>query len=146
MRNAFFFFVLISILIFFGCSDQRIVFKGEVHRGEITYQYRISGDTTSGVVEVLVDIGPWSGCYVKEIDHEEFALTDSNGRYTLEIDVPRKLGYPSPEEFTLQAWAPSGAVARNEKIEYYVHARPGETVQVRPFLLTYHTHEEIEEE
>jgi len=42
MRNAFFFFVLISILIFFGCSDQRIVFKGEVHRGEITYQYRIS--------------------------------------------------------------------------------------------------------
>ncbi|MCD6413060.1 MAG: hypothetical protein J7L54_02815 [Elusimicrobia bacterium] len=127
-----------------ACADQTITFKGEVHRGEVTYQYEIPGDTTTGTYEVLVDSGGWAGASVKEINHSERVLTDASGRYELQIKVPRKLGYPSAESFTIQAWAPSGVSSRDEKISYYVHARPGETVYVRPFLLVYHTNEETE--
>lgn len=142
-----FFFLILTVAIFAvsGCGDQKIVFNGEVHRGEITYQYQIAGDTNTEVVEVLVDAGGWPGAYVKEAGHSVVAqATGANGTYRLEIKVPRKLGFPSAESFTLQAWAVSvsSPSSRDERISNYASARPGENVYVRPFLLVYHTVEE----
>ncbi|PKM99680.1 MAG: hypothetical protein CVU78_04985 [Elusimicrobia bacterium HGW-Elusimicrobia-2] len=143
MRKNFFFLILgAALFTVAGCGDQKIVFNGEVHRGEITYEYQIAGDTSTEVVEILRDYGGWEGAYVKEISHPEVAYAGTNGVYRLEIKVPRKLGYASAEAFTLQSWAPSGQSSRNEKISNYASARPGENVYVRPFLLVYHTFEE----
>ncbi|MBA3066534.1 hypothetical protein KJ633_03550 [bacterium] len=144
MRKSFFFLILSAALFTVaGCGDQKIVFNGEVHRGEITYDYQIENDTSTEVVEVLKDKGGWPGACVKEISHPEVAYaTGVNGQYRLEIKVPRKLGYASAEAFTLQAWAPSGQSSRNERISNYASARPGENIYVRPFLLVYHTFEE----
>ncbi|MBA3052161.1 MAG: hypothetical protein ABII20_00125 [Candidatus Omnitrophota bacterium] len=152
MRKHFFFLILTgAVFAVSGCGDQKIVFNGEIHRGEITYQYQIAGDTNTEVVEVLVDYGGWEGACVKEISHPEVAyasnVSGKQGQYRLEIKVPRKLGFPSADTYTLQAWAPSGALpgetsSRNEKISNYASARPGENVYVRPFLLVYHTFEE----
>ncbi|MDO9513752.1 MAG: hypothetical protein Q7J59_03970 [Elusimicrobiota bacterium] len=146
MSKHFFFLILTgAIFAVSGCGDQKIVFNGEVHRGEIIYQYQIAGDTNTEVVEVLVDYGGWEGACVKEISHPEVAYAAGvNGQYRLEIKVPRKLGYASAEAFTLQAWAVSlsSPSSRNERISNYASARPGENVYVRPFLLVYHTFEE----
>ena len=144
MRKHFFFLTLAAgLFTIAGCSDQKIVFNGEIHRGEITYQYQIPGDTTTEVMEVLLDVGGWAGACVKEVGHSEVAYASgANGAYRLEISVPRKLGFPSAESFTLQAWAPPGVSSRDERISNYASARPGENVFVRPFLIVYHTVEE----
>jgi len=135
--------IMAGALFTAGCSDQKIVFNGEVRRGQFTYDYQIPGDTTTEVVELLVDAGGWQGACVKEVGHSEVAYANANGAYRLEIKVPRKLGFPSAESFTLQAWAPPGVSSSDEKISNYASARPGESVYVRPFLLIYHTIEEM---
>jgi len=140
MRKHFFFLILAGALFTAGCSDQKIVFNGEVHRG----QFQVVGSTTTGFSEVLYDMGGLAGACVKEIGHSEVAYASgANGAYRLEIKVPRKLGFPSAESFTLQAWAPSNAFSSDEKISNYASARPGENVYVRTFLLIYHTVEEM---
>ena len=142
--NKHFFLLIMAVTLFTaGCSDQKIVFNGEVHSGQFTYNYQIPGDTTTDVVEVLVNYGGWPGACVKEVGHSEVAYANANGAYRLEIKVPRKLGFPSSESFTLQAWGPPGGSSSDEKISNYASARPGESVYVRPFLLIYHTVEEM---
>jgi len=144
-KNFFFLIPAAALIAVSGCGDQKIVFNGEVHRGELTYEYQIAGDTTTEVVEVLVDRGGWAGAYVKEISHPEVAVAGANGAYRLEIKVPRKLGFPGADSYTLQAWASSNTtpvLSSDERISNYASARPGENIYVRPFLLVYHTVEE----
>ena len=126
--------IILTAVFLAGCSDTTVTFKGKVYYGS---------ESSSGGILVH---GALAGARVKEINHVAVTTADPAGSYTLEIKVPRVLGYSQSESYTLEAWGdvvssynPSVTTTANERIS--VNARPGETVSARNFLLYRHDEE-----
>ncbi|MDA3792708.1 MAG: hypothetical protein PF545_03500 [Elusimicrobia bacterium] len=131
-RNIY--FLLIPVLLFAGCSRQPVILKGKVYYGE------------KNADGILVK-GPLEGAKVKEEEHDSTVTTSADGSFLLEIKVPRTIGYASNRTFTVEAWGdvpsslnPSVTTTANEEIT--VKARPGESVEMRNFLLYRHEEED----
>ena len=145
MRNfrnkCFYFLVCILPLFLTGCFEDEIIFRGKVFWATVEYI-----PVGSEIKEILIVQGPVDGAMVKEANHTEVVVTDSNGNYELTIEVPRVIGLPKAKTYIVQAWSPVWSPTpikpgADEYITRYANARPGDTVEVRSFVLYEHTHE-----
>lgn len=129
--------------LFTGCFEDEITFKGKVFWATVQY-VDIDPTEEQSIQEILTVMGPVGNAIVKEASHSETATTNANGEYELTIEVNRVVGYPLAKEYRLSAWgsqlSPRGGA--DEAINMYVEARPGDTVNVRDFLLYEHTKED----
>jgi len=140
MRKNFLFFAFCCLFVISGCSDQGISFKGKVFYAHYEWvNVAPPGYAEFQMEQLLVIDGPLEDACVKEIEHSEAVETNSDGEYSLKISVPRKLGYPTADKYTLQAWGPWNVNLGDEKISHYISARPGDDVAVRNFILCQHT-------
>lgn len=137
---------LIMILCFAGAAwliagcgrtlNTSVEFKGNVY-----YGYEPEG--SDGKIAVL---GPLARAKVSVRGQEEYAVTDSMGRYTLSIKTHRKFETAGYDTYILEASGTSSpsiypqAQYLGEVIT--VHGRPGDTIQVRDFILMSHKIEE----
>jgi len=134
--NKFTSIYLIFIASFFvGCGsslETTIEFKGRVYYG---YD---AGESKIGV------LGPLNNAKVIAIGHPEFATTGNNnkGEYTLTIKTSRKFNNVNGDQYILEASGtafpsiyPQGNYV-SEQITVY--GKPGDTIQVRDFIVFKH--------
>jgi hypothetical protein len=160
MKKIFNRSVLISAVCLFsvfltGCFEDEVTFKGKVLIGDIALVLLPDGS----VYETFQIRGPVKGAYVREAGHSETAVTDTSGNYEFSFKVPRVIGLSKPKSYRLHCWA-SGSTARvdtsanpiviatgagDEPITNYAEAKPGDTIQVRDFVLLKHTVNEYQD-
>jgi len=125
--------------IFTGCDrtfDNTVEFKGKVYYGS---------ELDAGNIAVL---GPLPNARVIVIGYQEYATTDSMGRYSLSIKTPRKFNDANGKGdiFTLEASGTSSTSVYPQgnyvSEQIAVYGRSGDTVQVRDFLVYAHKEED----
>ena len=114
-----------------GCNkslvyDNEVTFKGYVYAGH-------NGQDANGN-SVIINNGPISGATVTAVGHSSSVSSASDGSYILAVPAVRTFSAPDTDTYTLEAHTPSGS---DEKIT--ASGKPGETVNVRGFVLTSHT-------
>ncbi|MEW6556198.1 MAG: hypothetical protein AB1349_02460 [Elusimicrobiota bacterium] len=140
MKKIFYLFLLptsyfLLPVFFAGCErspfEDTVEFVGKVYYGT---------ETSDGKIRVL---GALSNARVIALGYSGSDTTDPNGKYTLTIKAVRTFkGDPLAEAYTLEASgssAPSVYPQGNYISEQItVYGRPGDTIQVRDFILYKH--------
>ena len=136
-------YLAFAACFFVGCGsslETETEFKGQVY-----YGYKEGS--------LIAIWGPLPNARVIVLGHEEYATTDSAGRYTLTIKTTRKFLGNDYDEYILEA---SGVAANTPTItsiypnakfaseQITVRGKPGETVYVRDFMVTDHKTETTE--
>ncbi|HBU68749.1 MAG TPA: hypothetical protein DEE98_00015 [Elusimicrobia bacterium] len=134
MKKYFYFCVtaLVSALIFAGCQNNNstledtVTFKGSVSLGQVIVDANGNQTiTVTGAAPNAAVVCENTGDSVKSA---------SDGSYTLKAKAVRQFTALNAETYTLSAFDQNGG---DEKIT--VSGKPGETVNVRGFILYKHT-------
>ena len=120
---------------FTGC-ERNSTFKDSISfQGYVNYGH-MGTDAVGN--SVLISDGPLSNASVICEGHPEAAKTKTDGSYTLVVKTVREFKGLNSEQYTLWAFTSTGG---DEKVSYTAVGKPGDTINVRSFVLYKHTEE-----
>jgi len=126
-------YLAFAACFFVGCGsslETDIEFKGKVYYG---YD---AGQSQIGL------LGPSANSRVIAVGYPEYATTDSQGRYTLTVKSTRKYNNILGDQYILEASGTSSPSVYPQgnyvSQQITVYGKPGNTVQVRDFVIYEH--------
>lgn len=128
--------ILLTAIVCLLCCTFTGCERNSAFKDKITFQgYVNSGHMSSGII--IVD-GPLPNVSVVCEGRPEVAKTKTDGSYTLEVKTVRKFTALDADTYTLWAFTSTGG---DEKVSLTAVGKPGDTVNVRSFIINKHTEE-----